>query len=111
MYESNKMTIDELNGISMSMIMKAGNCHDIITKAINNIEKLASNEMNERLEEAKKEIVNAHQFQTKVIQSTLEDETFKPNLLFTHAQDTVMTIYSEYHNAKHLNHIYQLLKK
>lgn len=109
--ESDKLTIDELNEISMNMIIHAGTCRDIVTRMLETIENLTKEDVAEKLEQAKNEIVTAHQNQTKVIQSTLEDTQFQPNLLFTHAQDTVMTVYSDLHNAKHLAHIYFLLRK
>ncbi|MGM0168911.1 PTS system, cellobiose-specific IIA component [Enterococcus sp. AZ135] len=104
------ISVASLNEISMTMIMKAGSCRDILSKMMMNIEKLKEVEIEQKLKEAKKEIVIAHQEQTKVIQSTLEDEDFTPNLLFTHAQDTVMTVYSEYHTACNMVHIYKSLK-
>ena len=45
--------------------------------------------------EAREDIKKAHQEQTEIIQKEAAGEHYKTCLLFTHAQDTLMTIMSE----------------
>ncbi len=60
------------------------------------------------LEIANQEILLAHRSQTQVIQDTIE-ENFSPNLLFIHAQDTVMTVNSELITARYIINAYKKL--
>ena len=59
------------------------------------------------LEEARKKITESHTAQTKVLQQTIADEEFRPNILFTHAQDTLMTVMSEINVGKQLVRLYK----
>ena len=46
-----------------------------------------------------------------MIQSTIEDDELQTTLLFTHAQDTLMTIYSELNISNHLIRLYYKLEE
>lgn len=72
--------------------------------------------MEGRLEEAKEcmkkadaEIAQAHHVQTDCIQGAIAGEEFEYNVLFAHAQDTLMTIYSEIMVAKQMTKMYETL--
>lgn len=105
-------TNDELNTAAMQMILFAGNSRNIITEALNGIENgMDYATVNSKLKEAKEEITKAHKIQTDMIQSTIEEEESGTTLLFTHAQDTLMTIYSELNMAKHMMKLFYLLKE
>lgn len=107
-----KKTIEELNTAAMQMILFAGNSRNMITEALNSIEKgLDADAVNAKLKEAKEEITKAHKIQTDIIQSTIEEDEPGTTLLFTHAQDTLMTIYSELNMAKHMMKLFYLLKE
>ena len=45
-----------------------------------------------------------------MIQSTIEDDELQTTLLFTHAQDTLMTIYSELNMATHMIKMCRMLE-
>ena len=47
-------------------------------------------------------IAGAHRVQTDAIQGSIGGETQAYSLLFAHAQDTLMTVYSEIHMTKQL---------
>lgn len=89
---------------AMKIILFAGdarvNCKNALIATEKNEFETAAAEM----KEAKKNITQAHKVQTAVIQSEMGEETTeKPHsLLFAHAQDTLMTIYSEINIANHL---------
>jgi PTS system cellobiose-specific IIA component len=52
-------------------------------------------------------LVVAHRIQTKKLQEEAEGDDVTYSVLFTHAQDTVMTIMSEYNLAKRLINIFE----
>lgn len=56
----------------------------------------------EKLEEARKNIIEAHRVQTDAIQEETRGVSSEYSLLFAHAQDTLMTINSEVLIAKEL---------
>ena len=64
-------------------------------------------EAEQKLVDAKEEFRQAHVSQTGVVQSEAAGTRYEYSLLFTHAQDTVMTIFSEYNLAKKLIHLYK----
>lgn len=89
-------TTDALNEAGLKIIMHAGDCRLLLNGAVNDIlEDKGWEEIKEKLAEAKKEITKAHIIQTEMIQSTIMEEDVKTTLIFTHAQDTLMTINSE----------------
>lgn len=94
---------NELNEVAMSIILHAGNCRNYINSAVSSVlNKEDDDVVNDYLDKAKNEIVEAHRIQTDVIQSTILNEEQKITLLFTHAQDTLMTIDSELELTKNM---------
>ena len=107
-----KVTINELNNAAMQMILHAGNCRNLLNEALHATTQEESQEVvNAKLKEAKKEITIAHKIQTDMIQSTIEDEELQTTLLFTHAQDTLMTINSEVNMTNHMIQMYRVLEE
>ncbi|WP_086314614.1 PTS system, cellobiose-specific IIA component [Enterococcus sp. 7F3_DIV0205] len=104
------MTQEEINEVAMQMILHAGNGRNLIKEALEKMDEDYFVEGEELLKEAKKELNLAHNAQTKVVQYSMEN-TVEINLLFTHAQDTLMTILSEYNIAKHLFKLYYKISK
>ncbi len=99
------MTIDELNEKSMEMIVAAGEARAALNQALDNIDD--TEKYNEFMDAARKSITRSHTAQTKVLQGTITDPSFYPNILFTHAQDTLMTVMSEINTAKAIGKVYQ----
>lgn len=99
------MTIDELNAKSMEMIVAAGEARNALNQALDNIDDI--NKYNDLMEEARKAITRSHTAQTQVLQGTITDPNFYPNILFTHAQDTLMTVMSEINTAKAIGNVYR----
>ncbi len=90
---------------AMNMIMHAGDARTLIMDALEDVAANNDDEALKKLEEAHDELIKAHQVQTSYIQHVASGEVEEQySVLFTHAQDTMMTIYSEYNIA------YRLLK-
>lgn len=107
-----KATTEELNNAAMQMILFAGNSRNLINEALRSIEDGLQQELVDgKMKAAKEEITKAHKIQTDMIQSTIEDDELQTTLLFTHAQDTLMTIYSELNMANHLIKMFRLLER
>ncbi len=86
---------------AMEILLHAGESRNMILEAFDSISNFEFEKAARRLNDAHKEIVLAHKVQTCVLQniaSEIYPEEY--SILFTHAQDTLMTIYSEYHIAK-----------
>ena len=84
---------------SMGIITSAGDGRTSLARAMQAVKNRNFDEADQCLKEAYDLIKDAHLEQTKVIQSSMksDDESEEAiRMLFTHAQDTVMTINSEY---------------
>lgn len=91
-----EMTKEELINLSMEIILHAGNARTLIHKALEGIASSSFESAQEALKSAHEEIKQAHAAQTKTIQKEANGYTFENSILFSHAQDTLMTIFSEY---------------
>lgn len=106
-----KVTSEELNTAAMQIILYAGNSRNMINEALQSTENNADRDViDAKMKEAKDEITKAHKIQTDMIQSTIEDDELQTTLLFTHAQDTLMTIYSELNMANHMIKMFRMLE-
>lgn len=88
---------DELNMVSMQVILHAGNARTFVIDALTglNNEKPNFQKIDEDLKKAHDEITKAHNRQTDMIQHESQGEFIPFSVLFSHAQDTLMTIQSE----------------
>jgi len=99
----------DLNEAAMNIILFAGDARKLICEAIDLVEENQDYTMVETmLEQARELIVKAHGIQTDVIQSTVTDENQRANLLFTHAQDTLMSVQSERMMVKNMIRLFRL---
>lgn len=97
------LDVEEMTLVSMKMIANAGDGRDCIQRALISLNEGNYEETDNLLREADDLICKAHVAQTEVLQKTLESETEEgARILFTHAQDTLMTINSEYYLAKQM---------
>lgn len=107
-----KLTSDELNEAAMKIIMQAGDGRNMLTEAIKlTMQDGSYSEVDKKLSDAKEKIVNAHKVQTEMIQYTIEEDELQTTLLFSHAQDTLMTIYSEMKMVNYIVEMYRVLSK
>lgn len=94
-------TVD-INVVAMEVIINAGDGRLCIEKALDSMAELDFEMAGRHLEEADAKILKAHNAQTDTIQRQAAGEDVEYSLLFTHAQDTLMTISAELHMAKRM---------
>ena len=100
-----------LIGVSMNIILHAGDARNNVNNALQYARTFQFAKAEEEMKEAKENIVLAHQSQTEVIQNEMSGFDYEPCLLFSHAQDTLMTINSEIQTADHLIELYRLISE
>lgn len=81
--------------VAMQVILHAGNARNLIRNLGNLIVDNKLDGVEEMLAEAKKEIVLAHKVQTELLQNEAKGNKIEMSILFSHAQDTLMTTDSE----------------
>lgn len=99
---------------AMQIILHAGDARLACKQSLDAIASGDFETAKVKLKEAQKKITEAHRVQTDAIQEEMRcatDESYEGeptgySLLFTHAQDTLMTIYSEINIAKQLLKIF-----
>lgn len=105
-------TIEEMNSAAMQIILHAGDCRNLLNEAMDAmLNDATQSDVDDLLKQAKKEITKAHVMQTEMIQGTINDEETPSSLLFTHAQDTLMTINSEVNLVKMMVMMYRKLQE
>lgn len=90
------VTAEDLTAVAMQIIILAGDARKLIfdaadASADNDFERTDST-----LSEAHKKVQEAHRIHTDQIQSEASGVTLPYSMLFAHAQDTLMTVNSEY---------------
>ncbi len=102
---------DEMISQSMNIILHAGDARLQVKHALDAIAKQDFEEAKECMKKAHEEIRIAHQTQTDAIQGEAQGIKTEYSVLFTHAQDTLMTIYSEINIAKQMIVIFESYEK
>ena len=89
---------------AMNMIASAGDGRNLLNQALSSAKNANYDQADQILKEAFENIKIAHIAQTQIIQASInsDNEDEAATLLFTHAQDTLMTINSEYLLAKEI---------
>lgn len=98
--DQNFSEVNDINMIAMQIIMDAGDAREYIAKSISAMEEDCFQQAEKYLADAQEKIKQAHGRQTEVIQDEARGVSHPFSLLFTHAQDTLMTISSELNLAK-----------
>lgn len=101
---------EELLEISMEIILKAGDARNEIYHALDCVANKNFEEAEQALDKANEELTKAHDSQTKIIQSEIRGDKYPSTFLFAHAQDTLMTIKSEYNLTNKLISIFKNYK-
>ncbi len=105
-------TNEELNQAAMQIILHAGDCRELLGEAVNMVLADApAADVDAKVHEAKAQIAKAHSLHTDMIQDSIEDDELHTTLLFTHAQDTLMTINSEISLTQQLIALYRKLEE
>lgn len=101
----------ELMDIAMQIILHSGNAREFASEALNQAKEFYFVNTVELMNQAEAEMVLAHKSQTDIIQNEAKGANYEINLLFIHAQDTLMTINSEIKLIKELISILKILKE
>ncbi len=105
------MEDERLVSSAMNIIISAGDARLYITEALNAISEGNYKLATDKLKQAQEKMTEAHAIQTEVIQGEARGEEISYSLLFTHAQDTLMTINSELNLAKQLYKVFESFEK
>lgn len=100
---------ENIDTISMEMILHAGNARLYLEECMRKMGLFHFQEAKEALHKAEEELKIAHIQQTKVIQGQASGIKYEYSVLFTHAQDTLMTINSELNLTQQLLNNYEIL--
>ena len=92
---------------AMRIILHAGDARAATRKALTALETDAYDEAVELLAEAKQHLAEAHKGQTDIVQGEARGVSQEYSVLFTHAQDTLMTVMSEHGLAQHLVRLFR----
>ncbi|MFF3494546.1 PTS lactose/cellobiose transporter subunit IIA [Streptomyces sp. NPDC002795] len=98
---------DDVARSSMQIILHAGDARNLIRRSLTAVESDSYEEAERFLVEAKEEIAKAHKAQTEFVQAEASGEQQQYSVLFTHAQDTLMTVMSEHGTAQHLLRLFR----
>ena len=100
---------ENMASIAMQIVIHAGDARNLIMEALDHAAEGLYDQAEDKLKEAREELRQAHIFQTEVVQSEAGGKKYEYSLLFTHAQDTVMTICTEMNLAKKIISMYRKL--
>ena len=100
---------EKMASIAMQIVIHAGDARNLIMEALDHAAEGLYDQAEDKLKEAREELRQAHIFQTEVVQSESGGKKYEYSLLFTHAQDTVMTICTEMNLAKKIISMYRKL--
>ena len=100
---------EKMASIAMQIVIHAGDARNRIMDALDHAAEGLYDQAEDKLKEAREELRQAHIFQTEVVQSEAGGKKYEYSLLFTHAQDTVMTICTEMNLAKKIISMYRKL--
>lgn len=98
---------NELIEVAMQIILHAGDARIKTSEALAEVKKFNFEQAYACIKDAKECIRKAHIAQTEVIQDETRGKTYAYSLLFTHAQDTLMTINSEVKLANEMIELFQ----
>jgi len=103
--------VEELIQVAMQIILHAGDARLKITEALSYAKKFEFDSASESMNEANENLCLAHKAQTEIIQNEANGKRYQHVLLFTHAQDTLMTINSEIRMAEEMIDILKIIAK
>lgn len=89
---------DKVVQVAMQIVILAGDARNAAGRALDCVGQFDFEGAKEQMKEAHSYISDAHNAQTEMIQAEIAGtEKFQPSMLFSHAQDTLMTVMSEVH--------------
>lgn len=93
--------------ISFKLILHGGNARTLAIEAISHAKKDEYKDAQQKLAEANKEVNQAHQYQTELIQGETRGEQMEIRLLLIHAQDHLMNAMTVIDVAKEFVELYE----
>lgn len=102
---------DVLTRTAMQIILSAGDARIAASDALALAKIFSFEEAERKMELAQDNVRHAHQQQTKIIQDEARGIYYGYSLLFTHAQDTLMTINSEINFTNEMIEILRIIQK
>ncbi len=112
--ESQVIPVEEkvdINAVAMEVILNAGDGRLLVDQALESLAAFDFDAAEQHLKDADEKILAAHKAQTETIQRQAAGEEVEYSLLFTHAQDTLMTISTELRLTQRLLPIVRALKE
>lgn len=100
------MISEKIANDAMQIILHAGDARLHCTKALKAIETADFDTAKAEMALANQDIIKAHKVQTGAIQGETRGEEGEYSILFVHAQDTLMTVFSEINMTKRLIRIF-----
>lgn len=91
----NNSNFEEMANVAMQIILHAGNARNSLKESVDFIKQEEFEKARSKITQAKKDLTLAHHSQTKIMQEEINGKEVKHSILFIHAQDTLMTIFSE----------------
>lgn len=88
--------------VAMQIIMFAGDARVKTMEALKALKNFDIADAKKKLQDGKEDLVKAHTVQTDALQAEARGEEVEFSLLFSHAQDTCMTVCSEMNIAEQL---------
>jgi len=104
---SGETELEAVAAVAMQMVIHAGDARNLVMEALDAAGESDYDLVTAKLAEAQEELRQAHIFQTEIVQAEAAGKKYQYSLLFTHAQDTVMTICSELNMAKKMIALYK----
>ena len=101
------MENEKLVQVAMEVILHAGDARNYIRQVGTKLTTRDFEGVEELLKKANEELIQAHKAQTSVLQEEASGNNVQVTVLFSHAQDTLMTIESENYL---ITTLYQCLK-
>ncbi|MDR0922950.1 MAG: PTS lactose/cellobiose transporter subunit IIA [Hungatella sp.] len=101
----------ELLNITMKIILCAGDGRNHLDQAFKAAKEFDFDNADKYLELAREDLQKAHQEQTEIIQAEAAGTSHEYGLLFIHAQDTLMTIMSEFRMATYFIDTFKCMEK
>ncbi len=83
--------MDKMEEIIMNLIMNSGDARSYAMEAIQAAKENDFNKSDELMSQSKKQLDNAHNSQTQLIQGEINGKKIDISLLLVHAQDHLMT--------------------
>lgn len=100
---------EKMASVAMQIVIHAGDGRNLIMEALDCASQGQYDQAEDKMKQAREELRQAHIFQTEIVQSEAAGKKYEYSLLFTHAQDTVMTICTEMNLARKMIAMYRRL--